>query len=197
MKVLVACEYSGRVRDAFTAKGHDAISCDLLETEVPGKHYLGDIKDIIFDGFDLMIAHPPCTHLAVSGSRHFWRKEKEQKEALDFVRFLMDAPIKRWCLENPVSVISSRIRPSDQTIQPYMFGHGETKATCFWLKNLPLLKPTKYVEGREPKVWLEPPGPDRWKNRSRTYQGIADAMAEQWGDESRLPTPVEQLTLFS
>ena len=197
MKVLVACEYSGRVRDAFTAKGHDAISCDLLETEVPGKHYKGDIKDIIFDGFDLMIAHPPCTHLAVSGSRHFWRKEKEQKEALDFVRFLMDAPIKRWCLENPVSVISSKIRPSDQTIQPYMFGHGETKATCFWLKNLPLLKPTKYVEGREPKVWLEPPGPDRWKNRSRTYQGIADAMAEQWGDESKLHTPVEQLTLFS
>ena len=197
MKVLVACEYSGRVRDAFTAKGHDAISCDLLETEVPGKHYKGDIKDIIYDGFDLMIAHPPCTHLAVSGSRHFWRKEKEQKEALDFVRFLMDAPIKRYCLENPVSVISSRIRPSDQTIQPYMFGHGETKATCFWLKNLPLLKPTKYVEGREPKVWLEPPGPDRWKNRSRTYQGIADAMAEQWGDESKLPTPVEQLTLFS
>ena len=197
MKVLVACEYSGRVRDAFTAKGHDAISCDLLETEVLGKHYKGDIKDIIYDGFDLMIAHPPCTHLAVSGSRHFWRKEKEQKEALDFVRFLMDAPIKRWCLENPVSVISSKIRPSDQTIQPYMFGHGETKATCFWLKNLPLLKPTKYVEGREPKVWLEPPGPDRWKNRSRTYQGIADAMAEQWGDESKLPTPVEQLTLFS
>ena len=197
MKVLVACEYSGRVRDAFTAKGHYAISCDLLETEVPGKHYQGDIKDIIYDGFDLMIAHPPCTHLAVSGSRHFWRKEKEQKEALDFVRFLMDAPIKRWCLENPVSIISSRIRPSDQTIQPYMFGHGETKATCFWLKNLPLLKPTKYVEGREPKVWLEPPGPDRWKNRSRTYQGIANAMAEQWGDESRLPTPVEQLTLFS
>ena len=197
MKVLVACEYSGRVRDAFTAKGHDAISCDLLETEVPGKHYKGDIKDIIYDGFDLMIAHPPCTHLAVSGSRHFWRKEKEQKEALDFVRFLMNAPIKRWCLENPVSIISSRIRPSDQTIQPYMFGHGETKATCFWLKNLPLLKPTKYVEGREPKVWLEPPGPDRWKNRSRTYHGIADAMAEQWGDESKLPTPVEQLTLFS
>ena len=197
MKVLIACEYSGRVRDAFAAKGHDAISCDLLETEVPGKHYKGDIKDIIYEGFDLMIAHPPCTHLAVSGSRHFWRKEKEQKEALDFVRFLMDAPIKRWCLENPVSVISSRIRPSDQTIQPYMFGHGETKATCFWLKNLPLLKPTKYVEGREPKVWLEPPGPDRWKNRSRTYQGIADAMAEQWGDESRLPTPVQQLSLFS
>jgi len=197
MKVLVACEYSGRVRNAFTARGHDAISCDLLETEIPGKHYQGDIKDIIYEGFDLMIAHPPCTHLAVSGSRHFWRKEKEQKEALDFVRFLMDAPIKRWCLENPVSIISSRIRPSDQTIQPYMFGHGETKATCFWLKNLPLLKPTKYVEGREPKIWLEPPGPDRWKNRSRTYQGIADAMAEQWGDESKLPTPVEQLTLFS
>ena len=200
MKVLVACEYSGRVRDAFTAKGHDAISCDLLETEVPGKHYKGDIKDIIYDGYDLMIAHPPCTHLAVSGARWFSEGRKPmhlREQALDFVQQLMNAPIDHICIENPVSIISSRIRPSDQTIQPYMFGHGETKATCFWLKNLPLLKPTKYVEGREPKVWLEPPGPDRWKNRSRTYQGIADAMAEQWGDESKLPTPVEQLTLFS
>ena len=200
MKVLVACEYSGRVRDAFTAKGHDAISCDLLETEAPGKHYKGDIKDIIYDGFDLMIAHPPCTHLAVSGARWFSEGRKPmhlREQALDFVQQLMNAPIDHICIENPVSIISSRIRPSDQTIQPYMFGHGETKATCFWLKNLPLLKPTKYVEGREPKVWLEPPGPDRWKNRSRTYQGIADAMAEQWGDESKLPTPVEQLTLFS
>jgi len=197
MKVLVACEYSGRVRDAFTAKGHDAISCDLLPTESEGKHYMGDVRDILNDGFDLMIAHPPCTHLAVSGSRHFWRKQKQQLEALNFVRMLMDAPIDRYCLENPVSVIGSKIRNADQTVQPWMFGHGETKATCFWLKNLPLLKPTKYVDGREPKVWLEPPGPDRWKNRSRTYQGIADAMAEQWGDETRLPTPVQQLSLFS
>ena len=197
MKVLVACEYSGRVRDAFTAKGHDAISCDLLPTESEGKHYIGDVRDILNDGFDLMIAHPPCTHLAVSGSRHFWRKQKQQLEALNFVRILMDAPIDRYCLENPVSVIGSKIRHADQTVQPWMFGHGETKATCLWLKNLPLLKPTKYVDGREPKVWLEPPGPDRWKNRSRTYQGIADAMAEQWGDETRLPTPVQQLSLFS
>ena len=197
MKVLVACEYSGRVRDAFTAKGHDAISCDLLPTESEGKHYIGDVRDILNDGFDLMIAHPPCTHLAVSGSRHFWRKQKQQLEALNFVRMLMDAPIDRYCLENPVSVIGSKIRNADQTVQPWMFGHGETKATCFWLKNLPLLKPSKYVDGREPKVWLEPPGPDRWKNRSRTYQGIADAMAEQWGDETKLPTPVQQLSLFS
>ena len=197
MKVLVACEYSGRVRDAFISQGHDAISCDLLPTEVEGPHYQGDVRDILYDGFDLMIAHPSCQHLAVSGAAHFWRKQKEQKESLDFVRLLMNAPIQRWCIENPVSVISSAIRQPDQTIQPWMFGHGETKATCFWLKNLPLLKPTKYVDGREPKVWLEPPGPDRWKNRSRTYQGIADAMAEQWGDETRLPTPVQQLSLFS
>ena len=184
MKVLVACEYSGRVRDAFIAQGHNAISCDLLPTESDGPHYQGDVTDILNDGFDLMVAHPPCTHLAVSGSRHFWRKEKEQKEALDFVRLLMNAPIKRWCIENPVSVISSFIRPPDQIIQPWQYGHGEVKSTCFWLKNLPKLKATNIVKGREPKVHMMPPGPDRWKERSRTYLGVAEAMALQWNEDS-------------
>ena len=146
MKVLVALEFSGIVRDAFIARGHDAISCDLLPSEKPGPHYQGDIRDIIGDGFDLMIAHPPCTHLAVSGARYFYRKEREQAEALDFVRFLMGVDIPRVCIENPVSVISTRIRKPDQIIQPWMFGHGEAKATCLWLKNLPPLKPTSIVE---------------------------------------------------
>jgi len=143
---------------------------------------MGDVRDIIGDGWDLMIAHPPCTHLAVSGSRWFADKQAEQVDALDFVRMLMAAPIPRIAIENPVSVISSRIRKPDQIIQPWMFGHGETKATCLWLKGLPKLTPTNVVEGREAKVHRMPPGPDRWKNRSRTYQGIADAMAQQWGD---------------
>jgi site-specific DNA-cytosine methylase len=181
MKVLVACEYSGRVRDAFTKLGHDATSCDLLDTDTPGKHYKGDVLDIINDGWDLMIAHPPCTHLAVSGARWFKEKAKEQEEALEFVRVLLNAPIKRIALENPISVISSKIRKPDQIIQPWQFGHGETKATCLWLKNLPKLVPTNIVEGREAKVHKMPPSPDRWKLRSTTYQGIADAMAQQWG----------------
>ena len=184
MKVLVACEYSGKVRDAFIAQGHDAISCDLLPTESDGPHYQGDVTDILNDGFDLMVAHPPCTHLAVSGSRHFWRKEKEQKEALDFVRLLMSAPIKRWCIENPVSVISSCIRPPDQIIQPWQYGHGECKSTCLWLKNLPKLKATNIVAGREQRIHMVPPGPDRWKIRSTTYLGIAKAMALQWNEDS-------------
>ena len=196
MKVLIACEYSGRVRDAFIAQGHDAISCDLLPTDNPGPHYQGDVKNILNDGFDLMIAHPPCTHLAVSGSRHFHRKQKEQKEALDFVRLLMDAPIDRWCIENPVSVISSAIRPPDQIIQPWEHGHGEVKSTCFWLKNLPKLKPSNCVEGREPKVHMMPPGPDRWKLRSTTYEGVALAMGQQWGDEAKLPLITNQLELI-
>ena len=183
MKVLVACEYSGRVRDAFIAQGHDAISCDLLPTESDGPHYQGDVSDILNDGFDLMVAHPPCTHLAVSGSRHFWRKKKEQKEALDFVRLLMNAPIKRWCIENPVSVISSCIRPPDQIIQPWQYGHGECKSTCLWLKNLPKLKATNIVAGREQRIHMVPPGPDRWKIRSITYLGIAKAMALQWNED--------------
>ncbi len=181
MKVLVACEYSGRVRDAFTKLGHDATACDVLDTDTPGKHYKGDVLDIINDGWDLMIAHPPCTHLAVSGARWFKEKAKEQEEALEFVRVLLNAPIERIALENPISVISSKIRKPDQIIQPWQFGHGETKATCLWLKNLPKLVPTNIVDGREAKVHKMPPSPDRWKLRSTTYQGIADAMAQQWG----------------
>jgi len=185
MRVLIACEYSGIVRDAFAALGHDAMSCDLLSSERPGNHYKGDVFDIIGDGWDLMVAHPPCTHLAVSGSRWFHLKEKEQAEALDFVRMLLAVPIPRIALENPVSVISSKISKPDQIIQPWQFGHGEQKATCLWLKGLPLLRSTNIVEGREQRVWKMPPGPNRWKERSRTFQGIADAMAAQWGGRSK------------
>ena len=181
MKVLVACEYSGTVRDAFRARGHDAMSCDLLPTDVPGPHYQGDVRDVLGGGWDLMIAHPPCTHLAVSGARWFHLKQQEQAEALDFVRLLMDAPIPRIAVENPVSVISSRIRKPDQVIQPWQFGHGETKATCLWLSGLPALKPTNIVDGREARIHRLPPSPDRWKIRSATYAGIAAAMADQWG----------------
>lgn len=181
MKVLVACEYSGRVRDAFRALGHDAMSCDLLPTDVEGPHYQGDVTELLHMGWDLMIAHPPCTHLAVSGARWFKGKLKEQAEALAFVQTLMDAPIPRIAIENPVSIISSRIRKPDQVVQPWQYGHGETKATCLWLKGLPKLMPTNIVEGREAKVHRMPPGPNRWKERSRTYLGIAEAMAAQWG----------------
>jgi len=181
MKVLVACEFSGRVRDAFIRRGHDAMSCDLLPTDVPGPHYEGDVSDILDDGWDLMIAHPPCTHLAVSGARWFKNKQQEQADALDFVRLLLDAPIQKIALENPISVISSRIRKPDQIIQPWQFGHGETKATCLWLKGLPKLAPTNIVDGRKPTVHRLPPSKDRWKIRSLTYQGIAEAMANQWG----------------
>ena len=183
MKVLIACEFSGIVRDAFIERGHDAWSCDLIPSEVTGPHIHGDVKNIFDwgDKFDLMIAHPPCTHLAVSGARWFKDKIIQQEEALNFVRMLMDAPIKRICIENPVSVISSKIRKPNQIIQPWMFGHGETKATCLWLKNLPKLEPTNVVEGRISRIHKIPPGPDRWKIRSRTYFGIAKAMAEQWG----------------
>ena len=181
MRILVACEYSGRVRDAFIARGHEALSCDLLPTDTPGPHHQGPVEDVLHDGWDVMIAHPPCTHLAVSGARWFHKKQKEQAEALDFVRLLLNAPIPKIALENPISVISSKIRKPDQIIQPWMFGHGETKATCLWLKNLKPLVPTKIVEGREAKVHRMPPGANRWKLRSLTYQGIADAMALQWG----------------
>jgi hypothetical protein len=181
VKVLIACEYSGVVRDAFLARGHDAMSCDLLPTDVAGPHYQGDVFDIINNGWDLMIAHPPCTHLAVSGARWFKDKQQEQAEALDFVRRLLAASVAKIALENPISIISSRICKPDQIIQPWQFGHGETKATCLWLKNLPKLTPTNIVEGREAKVHRMPPSPNRWKERSRTYQGIANAMAAQWG----------------
>ena len=183
-KVLIACEYSGTVRDAFIALGHDAISCDLLPTDAPGPHYQGDVFDIINNGWDLMIAHPPCTHLAVSGARHFAAKQASgvQQEALAFVQRLLDAPIKQIALENPVSIISSRIRKPDQIIQPWQYGHGETKATCLWLKNLPKLLPTEIVEGRSDRIHKMPPSALRWKLRSTTYKGIAKAMANQWGN---------------
>lgn len=181
MRILIGCEYSGVVRDAFLRLGHDAMSCDLLPTESPGPHYQGDIRDVIDYPWDVAIFHPPCTHLAVSGARWFKDKLAEQAEALEFVRMLMDAPIERIAIENPISIISSRIRKPDQIIQPWQFGHGETKATCLWLKGLPKLTPTNIVEGREARVHRMPPGPDRWKERSRTYLGIAEAMAAQWG----------------
>jgi len=185
MRVLIACEFSGIVRGAFSLLGHDAMSCDLLPSEAPGNHYQGNASDILLDGWDLMIAHPPCTHLAVSGARWFKDKLPEQAAALDFVRLLLDAPIPRIALENPVSVISTRIRKPDQIVQPWQFGHGETKATCFWLKGLPALTPTNIVEGRDARVHRLPPGPDRWKERSRTCPGIANAMAAQWGGDIR------------
>ncbi len=181
MRVLVACEFSGAVREAFRARGHDAWSCDLLPTEVPGQHIVGDVLEVLGDGWDLMVAHPPCTHLAVSGARWWKDKAQEQADALEFVRALMAAPIDRIALENPISKISSAIRKPDQIVQPWQFGHGETKATCLWLKGLPKLRPTDVVEGREPKVHHMAPGPNRWRERSRTYAGIAAAMANQWG----------------
>ena len=183
MNVLVACEFSGRVRDAFRAAGHNAWSCDLLESESPGYHIIGDVQKVLNLGWDLMIAHPPCTFLAVSGARWFSDpvRQENQKDALELVQILMDADIPKICIENPVGVISSHIRKPDQYVQPWMFGDGETKKTGLWLKDLPLLEPDNIVEGRKPVVHHEPPGPDRWKNRSRTYPGIARAMAEQWG----------------
>jgi site-specific DNA-cytosine methylase len=197
LRVLVACEYSGTVRDAFSALGHYAISCDLLPTDSPGNHHQGDIFEVIDDGFDLMVAHPPCTHLAVSGARHFHKKQKEQAEALDFVRRLMTANIRHIAIENPVSIISSKIRKPDQIIQPWMFGDPFQKTTCLWLKGLPNLTPTKIVDKGAFHEWIDKKtgkkkrqavwdmeafkkGVDRGKVRSKTFQGIADAMAQQW-----------------
>ena len=188
MKVLVACEFSGVVRRAFRERGHQAVSCDLLPCEDNSPyHIVGDVLDLLDEGWDMMIAFPPCTHLAVSGARWFAGKQQDQEKALDFVRRLMCANIPRIAIENPVGIISTRIRKPDQIIQPWQFGHGETKATCLWLKNLPPLKPTDVVNGRYPGVHREPPSPDRWKNRSRTYQGIAEAMADQWGRAENYP----------
>lgn len=188
MRVLIACEFSGIVRDAFKARGHEAYSCDLISGERPGYHIINDARLTIHAeaGWDLMIAHPPCTYLAVSGARWFKDRLLEQAAALEFVRCLLDAPIHKICLENPVSVISTRIRKPDQIIQPWQFGHEETKTTCLWLKNLPALQHTQVREVRNRNLTPSGqnklgPSPDRWKARSRTYQGIADAMAEQWG----------------
>ncbi len=184
-RILVACEFSGRVRDAFAARGHDAWSCDLLDTETPGQHYTGDVRDILAGidgaGWDLMVAHPPCTYLAYSGARWFAQRQQEQAEAIAFVRELLAAPIPRIALENPTGVLTRHIRRPDQVIEPYHYGHGERKATCLWLHNLPRLQPTDRVPGREPAVHRMVKHPDRWKNRSRTYPGIAAAMADQWG----------------
>lgn len=184
MRVLVGCEYSGTVRDAFIARGHEAMSCDLLPTDTPGPHYQGSVFDVIDYPWDLAIFHPPCTHLAVSGSRHFEPKRLDgrQQAAVAFFMRLSRAPIPMIAIENPVCIMSSLWRKPDQTIQPWQFGHGETKATCLWLKNLPRLKPTDVVEGREARVHRLPPSEDRWKLRSTTYKGIAEAMADQWGE---------------
>lgn len=197
MRVLVACEFSGTVRDAFIAAGHDAMSCDLLPTEVPGPHYEGDVRNVMYAGWDLMIAHPPCTYLCSSGLH--WNKRRPERAAqteaaLEFVRLLLDASIPRIALENPVGCISTRIRKPEQTIQPHQFGHDASKATCLWLKNLPPLRPTKIVEPRivngRPRWGNQTdsgqnklgPSADRWAIRSATYPGIAAAMVEQWGN---------------
>lgn len=188
MRVLVACEYSARVRDAFLALGHEAMSCDLLPTDVPGPHYQGDVRDVLDYPWDLMIAHPPCTHLAVSGARHFEAKRADgrQQAGASFFMMLAKANIPKIAIEHPVSIMSSLWRRPDQTIQPWQFGHGETKATCLWLKNLPLLLPTDIVSGREARVHRLPPSAERWKLRSETYAGIAQAMAQQWGQPSQM-----------
>lgn len=192
MKVLVACEYSGIVREAFSKRGHDATSCDILPTEVVGNHYQGDVRHILREGWDLMIAHPPCTYLSVSGMHWTTRGLRDPKlteDALDFVKLLLEAPIDRIALENPVSIISSRIRKPDQIIQPWMFGEDASKKTCLWLKNLPKLEPTDIIK-KEKYSNQTPsgqnklgPSKDRAKIRSETYKGIAEAMAEQWGHE--------------
>jgi hypothetical protein len=181
MKILIACEFSGIVRDAFKARGHNAISCDLLKTAKPGKHYQGNVLDIMGNGWDMMIAHPPCTHLCVSGARWFKDKQEEQKEAIAFFMCLINAPIPKIAVENPIGIMSTHYHKPSQIIQPWQFGHGETKATCLWLKNLPLLTPTDIVNGREARIHKMSPSKNRWKERSLTYQGIADAMATQWG----------------
>jgi site-specific DNA-cytosine methylase len=192
MKVLVACEYSGTVRDAFLAAGHDATSCDLLPTDTPGPHYQGDVSNIINDGWDLMIAHPPCTHLAVSGSRHFAAKKADgrQQAAIDFFMLLATAEIPRICIENPVCIMSSVWMQPNQTVQPWMFGHKEQKATCLWLKALPLLHATDDVydemmllpKSERERIHYMPPSPKRWKERSKTFSGLAKAMAYQWSN---------------
>jgi len=182
MRVLVACEFSGVVREAFGKRGHDAWSCDFLPSEIPGKHYQCDMRSLDYSQWNLLIVFPPCTYLASSGARWWKGREKEQNEAIEFVRWILDLPVSKIAVENPIGRLSTAIRKPDQIIQPWQFGHGETKATCLWLNNLPLLKPTNIVKGREGRVWKEPPSQERWKNRSRTFQGIAEAMASQWSE---------------
>jgi len=183
MNILIACEESGKVREAFRLLGHNAWSCDIQPSRIPGHHYQKDIRDVLGLPWDMMIAFPPCTDLAVSGSRWFKEKQKDgrQKASIDFFLMLAYSKIGRICLENPVGIMSTHYRKPDQIIQPWQFGHGETKATCLWLKNLPALVPTNIVQGREHRIWRLPPGPDRQRLRSETFQGIAEAMACQWG----------------
>lgn len=190
MNILVACEFSGIVRDAFIARGCNAVSCDILPSESDGPHIQDDVRNHLDSYWDMLIAHPPCTHLAVSGARWFKDKQQEQEDALSFVRTLLDAPIRMKCLENPVSIISTRIRKPDQIIQPWQFGHEETKTTCLWLDNLPKLTHTRIMDKRNNNLTPSGqnklgPSPDRWKERSRTYPGIATAMAEQWSMHAR------------
>jgi hypothetical protein len=186
MRVLVVCEFSGIVRDAFAQRGHDAWSLDIVPSERPGNHFQQDLLDDrgawnVQGEWDLIIAHPPCTHLAVSGARWFHEKQVEQRKAIFFFMACANAPAERVAVENPVCIMSSHWRKPDQIIQPWMFGHGETKATCLWLKGLPKLEVTNVVDGREARVHRMPPGPNRARERSRTYEGIAQAMADQWG----------------
>jgi hypothetical protein len=205
MRVLIACESSGAVRDAFIRGGHDAMSCDLLPTDAPGPHYQGDVRDVIHAQWDLMIAHPPCTHLAVSGAAWFKNKKADgrQAAAISFFMELVKADIPKIVIENPVCIMSSLYRKPDQIIQPYMFGHKETKATCLWLKGLSPLVSTDDVkqetmllpERERMRIHYLPPGPDRWKERSKTFQGVADAMANQWGSEA--PFAEKQLVMFA
>ena len=185
MRALIACEFSGCVRDAFAARGCDAWSCDLLPSEKPGQHFQQDIftpsgEWNLPTDFDLVIFHPPCTHIAVSGARWFKNKQAEQEKAIAFFMNCVNAPFEKIAVENPICIMSRLYRKPDQIIQPWQFGHGETKATCLWLKNLPRLTPTNIVSGREHRIHLMPPGPERWRERSRTFLGIAAAMAEQW-----------------
>jgi len=181
MKILVACEWSGRVRDAFIQKGHDAVSCDFLPSDSPGPHIQGDVSNYLKSGWNVLVAFPPCTHLAVSGARWWAQRQQEQIDALAFVNLLMTAPIEKIAIENPIGKISTAIRKPDQIIQPWQFGHGETKATCLWLKGLPKLHPTSIVTGREHRIHEMPPSKNRSRLRGITYQGIADAMGDQWG----------------
>lgn len=194
MKVLIACEFSGVVREAFRAQGHDAWSCDILPTEIPGPHIQDNVRNVLDFGWDLMVAHPPCTDLAVSGARWFADKGSyRQQQALDLVRALMNAPISHICIENPKGIISTHIRKPDQIIQPWMFGHGETKETHLWLKNLLPLVPTDYVSGREQRIWKMSPSENRGYERSRTYPGIARAMATQWGGKQPIQLELDTL----
>lgn len=181
MRVLVGCEFSGVVREAFVRLGHDAWSCDFLPSEQMGQHIQGDIRELDVASFDLLVAFPPCTYLCSSGARWWKDRQQEQADAIEFVRWLLNAPCRQIAIENPIGILSTCVRRPDQIIQPWWFGHPETKAMCLWLKSLPLLKPTQVVGGREPRAHHEPPRPDRWKRRSRMLVGIAEAMAAQWG----------------